>query len=737
MQDVSWRAMRRASGAAAAMLAGLSALAAAGAASALEGPVVATENVEARLVAEVNAAAPGETIVIGLHKIIRPHWHTYWINPGDAGEPTRITFENGEALNPSEFFWPLPSAIPVEDILVNYGYSDEVLLPLEITVPADATPGETLTLPAYATWLVCEDICIPEEANLTLDIPIAEESVHDPRWGDTLAEQVAATPRPMGFDAGIERADDKVLLTVADPILEAAIAEDAIRDIWFFPFDGTVIRHAEPQLARFGPNGIELEMTPNFGLADELIPIDGVLAFEEMRGEGWARHGVEISAAVGRVDVGAVVAAAGGSGAAGFGGGFGGPVGFLQMALFAFIGGLILNLMPCVFPVLSIKAISVMEHAHGDAADARKNGAAFLGGVLATFTLLAAALIVFKAAGAQVGWGFQLQSPWFVTAVAVLFFLIGLNLLGVFEVGGRLQNVGSGAASMSGPAGSFFVGALAVVAASPCTAPFMSVALPAALAAPAPAALAIFLALGLGFGAPFALLSFFPAWGRFLPKPGAWMDRLKQFFAFPMFGAAIWLVWVLASQAGPNGVLAALGLMTGVGFLIWAFNATAGSGGARKAVARGSAAAVLVLLFAGSYSMGAFNTAGPDAAAPGAAVASDHEPWSAERVAEIRAEGRPVFVDFTAAWCITCQANKLTTLNRESVQAMFEQTNTVQLVADWTNRDADIANELAKYGRSGVPLYLMFPPEGEAIVLNELLTEQHVIDAIERAASRS
>jgi thiol:disulfide interchange protein DsbD len=706
----------------------------AGAAGAVEGPVTATENVEARLVAEVDAVAPGSTVLVGLHKIIRPHWHTYWLNPGDAGEPTRVMITAPEGVEAGEIIWPLPQMIPVLNVFMNYGYEGELLLPFEVTVPADARPGDTLAVEATAYWLVCEDICIPEEAALRLDLPIAEASAEDPLWGAPLQEAVAAAPRPLGFDARLERVGDKVRLTVADPILADAIAAGAIRDVEFFPFERDAVVPAAEQLVRFGERGIEMTLTPNFGLVDALKPIGGVLAFEEHRGDVWSRRGVEIAASVGAADIGAIVAGARGAG------GSGGLLGFAQAALFAVIGGLILNLMPCVFPVLSMKALGVIRHAHGERAIARRHGLAFLGGVLASFAVLALTLIALKAAGAQLGWGFQLQSPAFVTLVAVMFFAIGLNLLGVFEVGASLQNLGGKTADLSGPAGSFAVGVLAVVAASPCTAPFMSAALPFALAAPAPLALTIFLALGLGFAAPFTALSFFPGWARILPKPGVWMDRLKQLLAFPMFAAAVWLLWVLAAQAGPNGLLGALALMTGFGFAVWAFRSTRDAGprvkGGFRAAGLG-ALAVVILLVGGAYGSGALAPASSGARPTAGLAIAPEDAWSPERVAELRAEGRSVFVDFTAAWCVTCQANKILVLNTDRIRRAFADSGTVELVADWTNRDAAIAQELERYGRSGVPLYLMFPPEGEAIVLNEILTERHVLDVLARAAGTS
>jgi len=707
-----------------------------GSAQAAQGPVSTTENVEARLVSSVDTVTPGATILVGLHKIIRPHWHTYWSNPGDAGEPTRITFSSPDGVVASDFFWPTPNAISIQGILTNYGYEGDLLLPLELTVPDGLAVGDTLRLEAHATWLVCEEICIPEEVNLSLALPVADAAVTDTLWGPELDRTVAAAPRPSGFAAGLERLGDHVRLTITDPMLVDPIAAGALRNVEFFPKSGEMITHAAPQLVTFGTQGIAIDLEPSFGLERGLVPIDGVLAFEEQRGGGWARRGVEISAVVGGVDVG-VLAVQNAVSVTG--------IGILQAIVFAFLGGIILNLMPCVFPVLSIKALGVIEHAHGERAIARRHGLAFFAGVLTTFMILAVALLGLKALGAEIGWGFQLQSPLFVTAIAVLFFAIGLNLLGVFEVGASLQNVGQGSgpgsvgsgATSSGTFGSFAVGALAVLAASPCTAPFMSLAIPAALTAPAPVALVIFLALGAGFAAPFTLLSFFPCWGRLLPRPGAWMDHLKQFFAFPMFAAAVWLVWVLSVQAGGGAVLMSLSVMTALGFAIWTARAagTMGSGGGRalRIVGLGVLLGVVALTVVSTRAAsGATPTTSGASGAPAVAVV---DAWSPERLAELRAEGRPVFVDFTAAWCITCQFNKRAVLKNARVTQAFEATNTAYLTADWTNRDAAIAAELAKYGRAGVPLYLLFPPVGEPIVLSEILTERQVLDALQRASA--
>ncbi|MFN3674002.1 MAG: protein-disulfide reductase DsbD family protein, partial [Bosea sp. (in: a-proteobacteria)] len=397
---------------------------------------------------------------------------------------------------------------------------------------------------------------------------------------------------------------------------------------------------------------------------------------------------------------------------------------------FAFLGGLILNLMPCVLPVLFIKALGFAQLAQASRFDAREQGLLFLAGVVATFMLLAGLVIGLGALGSSIGWGFQLQSPPLVIALAVIMTLIGFNLLGAFEIGGSAAGVGSDIASRGGRLGAFMTGALAVIVATPCTAPFMGAAMGFAVTQPPAIGLSVFAALALGFAAPVVALSFSPSLLSLLPRPGRWMLVMKQAFAFPMFATAIWLVWVASVQAGPTGVLAALVAILAAGFVVWLIGVSRGAGRLRPVP---TLLAVLAVLGAGWFVS--------ESAVPGAsnaARAGDVQAWSPQRVAELQAQGKPVFVNFTAAWCITCLANERVALSRQEVKEAFANLGIVYLKADWTNRDSVIAQALAEHGRAGVPLYLFYPGEkqAQAEILPQLLTPDSLIAAAQRAAGR-
>jgi thiol:disulfide interchange protein DsbD len=665
---------------------------------------VRTDNVEAELVSSRAAVAPGERFTAALREKIRAGWHTYWRNPGDSGAPSEIAWKlpDGFAAGPLQF--PLPTPIRVGP-LVNYGYEGEVLLPVEVTAPASLKPGP-VDLPAHASWLVCADICIPEEVDLSLHIDGAAAGRDDPVWAPRIAAALAAVPKPAGLNAVLSPMNGRFQLTASGGPLAGA----AIRNPYFFPFAGDAVDHAAKQPASFEQNGVALTLSPsaigNIGKG----PLAGVLAFETKDGGAWVRRGVEIEAKLGPPPPASPAPRAAGG------------IGLAAAIGFAFLGGLILNIMPCVFPVLSIKALSLARGS--DAAEARRHGLFFLVGVLASFLALAGGLIALQAAGAAVGWGFQLQEPLVVGGLALLFFAIGLNLIGAFEIGGGLQNLGGGLAARGGEAGAFFTGALAVVAATPCTAPFMGAALGFAATQPPAQSLVVFASLGLGFAAPFTALSLVPALRAWMPKPGPWMARFKEFLAFPMFAAAAWLVWVLTQQAGAMGALAAMAAFIAVGFLVWAQRAF------RAPAARwGSAALALLLLGAAGWSL---RPAPANAArAEPASLPLSGEAWSPQREAALRAAGRPVFVNFTAAWCVTCQVNERVALRAPEVARAFAAAHAAYLEADWTQRDAVIAKTLAAHGRAGVPLYLLYPSgDAPARVLPQILTPGIVLDAL-------
>jgi len=642
-----------------------------------------TGKVTASIISSLDRAAPGGTVWVALRTELDEGWHTYWRNPGDSGEPVQLTWLLPQGVDAGPIAWPVPYPIPTGPI-VNYGFEGAPLFPVELTIPETMQTGETLSLTLDFYYLVCADICIPEEGQLSLDLDIGEP-VADALWGPQIEMAVLESPRRGNIAGAAEVANDILTLTFAD------LPEGRVSEAYFFPFVQGVLGHSAAQNFRPGDNGIALVTEPEFlwtnGIPDT---IEGVLKYNL---DGAVQSEVVTLATHSALDIGE-------SGQAGT------SMGLLAAAFGALLGGLILNLMPCVFPIISLKALSLAKSAHGDRLPARRGAWAYTLGVLLTFAVLAGVLIIFKAAGAQIGWGFQLQSPKVVGVLALLLFVIGLNLLGLFEIGSRLQGVGGGMASRGGLSGSFFTGVLAVIVATPCTAPFMAGAVGYALAQPALTTLIVFLALGFGFALPFLLLGYIPGLLAKLPKPGPWMETFRQVLAFPMFAAAIWLVWVLILQAGANGAGLLLIAMLLAGFAIWLRRRG-------SAILRGLA---LIMALGALVLPLTLSTGAVGGAAGVTTVSLEAEAWSPERVAELRAEGRPVFVDFTAAWCVTCKVNEQLVLKTDRTQALFERTNTAFLIADWTNRDAQIAAELERYGRAGVPLYLAYPKSHKDVI---------------------
>jgi len=668
-------------------------------AHALESAPVDTGKVIASLVSTHDRVAPGTTVDIALRTVLDKNWHTYWRNPGDSGEPVQISWKLPEGMQTKgELYWPLPYTIPTGPI-INYGFEGAPLFPQQFTVSNDAVAGDILNVEADVYYLVCYDVCIPEQATLTLPLQIGE-SVIDNRWRDMISIAKSETPKRGAIKGAMAKKDTDVELTFTN------LPEGAdISKAYFFPYDLGVLAHSSPQVKIEGTDGLALSVPADFLWSNKMpAVVEGVLKYE-MDGES---VGQEVSMTVGTtLDIGTREVLLSDSATAPA------KITFLAAIIGAFLGGLVLNLMPCVFPVISIKALSIAKTAHGERSEIRKGAWLYTAGVMATFLALVVVLLVLKAGGSEIGWGFQLQSPKLVAGLALLMFIIGLNLLGVFEIGTGLQNTGSGLvkAGDNSAMSSFMTGALAVIVATPCTAPFMAGAVGYALAQPAYVTIAVFTALAIGFALPFLLIAYIPGVLSKLPKPGPWMIRFREILAFPMFAAAIWLVWVLSLQAGEDGVLNILLAMLAFGFAVWLFKRS-------NMISKVLGGLALILAVALPV------TISPSAQAVSAEL--ETQAWSVEKVAQLRAEGRPVFVDFTAAWCVTCKVNEKLVLSKPDVQQIFADTDTAFLVADWTNKNDVIARELAKHGRSGVPLYLYFTPGQNSVspvILPQVLTE--------------
>jgi len=675
--------------------------------------------IDARLVSEVSQAEPGRSFHIGVHQVMPEGWHTYWRNPGDNGLPIEIDWTVPDGVEIGDIVWPAPVELRLTDEIMDYGYRGEVTLPMPVRID-EGFQGDSVTFRADATWLVCEDICIPEERTLELTVPVGETAGRDETGYWTIRAALESEPMPaedMQTELGLT--SRRIVLDIAGGDLTNANVD--WRDLRFFPYETGLIRHAAPQEVQRDGDRLLLVMEPGYAAADRLETARaGVLAYEVNAGGSWQRHAVEVRPEPASRTPAIAVPQAGG-GAAEL------PPNLLVLFLLALGGGLILNLMPCVFPILSIKVLKFVQVAHDDAGKVRQQGLLFLAGVLASFIGLAALLVVLREVGLPVGWGFQLQVPIVVAILALLLFAIGLNLIGAFEFGSRLMGLGSGLTEAPGWRGAFFTGVLAVVVAAPCVGPLAAGALGLALTQPTPVVLAIAAALGLGLAAPFVLFSFVPSLLRVLPRPGPWMVLFRQALAFPMFASVIWLVWVLSIQAGPGGVLFAGIAMLALALAVWAN---------RQPGAVWKAIAALALI--GSVVSTVWVARVPPAEAAAPREGERFQTWSRERVSALRAEGQAVFVDVTAAWCVTCQVNKLRVLNTAEVQAAFGEYGVVPLRADWTNRDETIAELIYEHGQAGVPMYLVYPADGgPARVLPTVLTKDGLIAALDRASRRT
>ncbi len=677
---------------------------------------VTTPQVRAELVAHApDGVAAGKPLWLGLKIEHQPHWHTYWKNPGDSGLPTALQWTLPTGISAGDIQWPTPGRLPIGP-LMNYGYEGTLLLPVAATVPA-TFKGETLDVKLHAEWLVCKDVCIPESGDFVLQVPAQAATAGH---AALFAAARAALPQAVASAAATAAVQDSELV-VRVTGLPAAWQGKALD---FLPETAGVINNAAvPQstwadgtwTARLALDPQRSESPTTMALVLTRAGQAAGLSVQAALTTPWPAAAPPPAPlpSLGDALVSTPPAAA---------------VGLLMALLLALAGGALLNLMPCVFPVLSLKVMGFASHAN-DRRALLSGGVAYTAGVVLSFVALAALLLALRAGGEQLGWGFQLQSPAVVATLAALFTLIGLNLAGVFELGSVLPSSWAAARAQHVLLDSFLTGVLAVAVASPCTAPFMGASLGAAFTLPAWQALLIFATLGLGMALPYLLASAWPALARLLPKPGVWMVHFKTLMAFPMFATVVWLVWVLGVQVGVDGAAALLGLLVALAFAAWAL----GSPELGPRARRGFGAASLMLLVAAL--VWALPSWRHEAAAQTPAASEDWQPWSPERVAQARAAGQTVFVDFTAAWCVTCQVNKRTTLGASAVRAAFKSKQVLLLRADWTRRDATISAELSRLGRSGVPVYLVYTPgSAEPKLLSEILSVSEVLAAINGAA---
>jgi thiol:disulfide interchange protein DsbD len=669
------------------------------------GQIDSAPKVHAALIAEGGEVAPGATLTVALEENIRPGWHTYWVNPGEAGFPTDIKWTLPPGWKAGAIQWPYPKRLPVGP-LMNYGYEGKVWLLTSLTAPANAAPG-LVTLKADASWLVCQEVCIPEEQVLTLPVavspsPVAPYATVKEKFDAARAKIPVSSPWPVTFAGG-----PNLDLFVASP----SLAKAQLKDVTFYPKSEGVVTGMAPQQLGIADSGIVLRLTPAKG-AKTAKTLDGVLVLTSTDGSVQA---LDVDAKPGDVPPAQFAQS-------------GEESGLWLSLLFALLGGLILNLMPCVLPILAMKALALANVAHGDRGEATREGFAYGIGAILSFVALGALLVALRAGGEAIGWGFQLQEPAAVAAFALLIFAVGLNLSGVFEFSSGVT-AGDSLARRGGATGSFFTGVLAVAVAAPCTAPFMAAALGYALTQSAITAIAVFLALGIGFALPFVVIGLAPRLLRVLPKPGVWMLTFKQLLAFPMYAAAVWLVWVLMEEAGSTALIAILGGMILLAFAAWAWTASRNASSGWRTAGAGFALLGLIGALGTLFAVDAVPPA--SAAAPANVAGIPSQPYSAAKLADLRTQKRAVFVDATAAWCITCMVNEKVALENDRVRKAFAQKHIAYLIADWTSRNAAITALLTQNGRSGVPLYLYYAPgAANPVVLPQILTEDEVVKVI-------
>ncbi len=683
--------------------------------------------VKPSLLANTSAIVPGKPFEVGVLLEMSPGWHTYWEYGGDAGFPTTIAWTLPEGFAAGPIQWPLPKRILEPGDIEVYAYKGKVLLLTTIVAPADLAE-KSITLRAKADWLVCEAICVPGSAELELTFPVAPSATpaNEELFTTFRAQLPSTEPPPFGVAWKAGPAQSTLNLT--------GLADVTAVDLFPLPAEGQQVGHpgsgapspgATPAVASAAGTVMPGIPVSANGAASITIPAEGEIRGVLVADTAEGRKGWFVSS--------------------------GGPAPSSQSTiknqqstiplwkalLFGFLGGLILNLMPCVLPVISLKIFGFIRQAGDRPEKILRHGLAFVGGVFAFFLGLALVIIALKAGGSEVTWAFQFQNPWFNVVLGSLVFAFALNLFGVFEIvlPGQASNALSEASSKEGYVGSFSQGVFATLLATPCTAPFLGTALGFAFSQSAAIILLIFASVALGMSAPYFLLSAQPGWMKILPKPGAWMERLKQFMGFPLIATLLWMLYILGNQKGLEGVLWFGCFLLCVALACWIYGAFCGPISKPATRAASLAIAALVLAGGGAYFLGVKFTGAQRATA--SSVETGGIAWvdfSQKALDELLARGQPVFVDFTADWCLSCKYNERTAIDVPTVREAFQTKDIVPMKADWTNANPEITAVLKKFGRVGVPFYVLYPANGgEPIVLPELLTQQIVLDALAKA----
>tara|TARA_Y100000814_G_scaffold293521_1_gene275439 strand:- start:362 stop:3289 length:2928 start_codon:yes stop_codon:yes gene_type:complete len=685
-------------------------------------------SIEVELISETSNIVPGETIWLGLRLNPADHWHTYWKMGGDSGEPTRLSeWDAPEGTLIGEIQWPAPHWLPFYDTgLVNFGYESEILLPVEITVPEDFE-GDSVEVSALAFWNVCEQICIPGEQRLSIKLPVGNFPEYNANSANLFADALENLPSAdHNIKSIIAVAGERISLGFDSPQPLFSNYTDA----WFFPEQRRVLKPGPLRDVSIEDSLLQITHQQPRRMLDDLSEIYGVLVLENGSGERAAYDFVNPAADANLISITPLAGVADNSDAGG-----GGRELLLYM-FFALMGGIILNLMPCVFPVLSIKALSFTKNIGESQTRQRMDGIVYTLGVISAFIVLASVLILLRAGGEAVGWAFQFQQPWFLAFIVYVFFLMALSLSGVFEIGTSLMGAGSELTSRDGYKGSFFTGVLATTVATPCTAPFMGPAIGFALTQSWLVAMFVFISLGFGMALPILILSFTPALFKYLPKPGPWMETFKQFMAFPLYASALFFLWVLGNQVGVMGMSLVLSVCILFALAAWLY---------QRRLNMDLLPRVLNYAFGvGTLAMAVYLTQTPfmqtaSQGANGTAINADNGPsqnyevFSAARLDELRSEGKPVFVNMTAAWCITCLANEQTSLSTDRVQQAMKDNNITYMKGDWTNEDPEITAILEEFQRPSVPLYVLYPSDNskEPVILPQILTPGILAEAFE------